>query len=186
MSFYGFDIRHTLWRPCDGMAKKRQSPSHLRRVFWRLSRCLRVIRINCESQGIFLWYLSKTPGQIEGMANRKSSQSQPQMPLATTENSGFSVLLRLVHRPAGEPPSVHSARGSASGGVCWNLWSLPFSRHVENAVTFSTLAQRRKQNTIRRMGISDDVPQASLCEGACLRAREQQVEYPREPTCLSN
>ena len=109
------------------------------------------------------------------------------MPLATTENSGFSVLLRLVHCPAGEPPSAHSARGSASGGVCLNLWSLPFSRHVEDAVTFSALAQRRKQNTMRRMGISGDAPLASLCEGgACLRAREQQVEYLREPTCLSN
>ena len=30
-----------------------------------------VIRINRESLGIFTWYLNKTPGQIEGMTNRK-------------------------------------------------------------------------------------------------------------------
>jgi hypothetical protein len=47
------------------MTKKRQLPNHLRRVFWRLSCCLRVIRINRESLGLFRWYLIKTPGKIQ-------------------------------------------------------------------------------------------------------------------------
>ena len=76
LSFYGFGIRCTPWRPCDSLAKKRQSPNHLRRVFWRLSRCLKVIRISRESLGIFMWYLDKTPGQIEGMTNWNLSRFQ--------------------------------------------------------------------------------------------------------------
>ena len=91
LSFYGFGIHHTLWRPCDSMAKKKHTPNHLRRVFWRLSHCLRVIRINRESLGIFMWYLDKTQGQIKGMTNRKSNRFQPYNAPATTENSGFAV-----------------------------------------------------------------------------------------------
>ena len=106
MSFYGFGIHHTLWRPCDSMAKKRQSPNHLRRVFWRLSRCLRVIRINRESLGVFRWYLSKTPGQIEGITNQKRADFSLEMPLATTgqEISRYLQLLwQALYEDAPKP-----------------------------------------------------------------------------------
>ena len=133
LSFYGFGIRCTPWRPCDSMAKKRQSPNHLRRVFRRLSRCSGVIRINCESLGLFRWHLTKTPGQIEGMTNRKRADFSLEIPLATTGNH----LLRITSYP---PPEKLEA-----SVCCSQLKGILLSRRARRTAGSPTPILRKRK-----------------------------------------